>query len=423
MATVKPDLTRVWASGAPGANIEDPDTTSPGKFAAGWTAEIPPFENFNFLQQLFTQGLAYVNENGLGEWDTDTTYPIKGIVRGSDGNYYEALVEQNGNDPISDIVNWKLWFTDYSSMKAGRKNMIVDGVINYWYEGVSQTSSGYGSDTMYLNENSGTTKINTQEPLVLGVDLPEIPTARYVARTVVTSVAGSGNFCSKSQRIESVRTLSGTTATFSLYCKADSSKNIAIEFVQNFGTGGSPSSEITGIGVTTISVTNSLTRYEVTLNLPSISGKTLGSNLNDYLEIVIWMDAGSTYNSRTNSLGQQSGTFEFTCLQLEKGDRATSFEEIILVNQSPMVNRFYYKTEEDIYSNMSSLTVSSVNGNMLVPYPTEMRTTPVVTNSTFNNCTFNTNVVGLTYTQVFTTATSAVSGAFESSGKLFDARL
>ena len=76
--TTKPDLTRVWASGAPGGNIEDPDVTVPGKFAAGWDAEIPPFENFNFLQQLFTQGLAHANEFGIMQWDTDTEYPLGG---------------------------------------------------------------------------------------------------------------------------------------------------------------------------------------------------------------------------------------------------------------------------------------------------------------------------------------------------------
>lgn len=115
MATTKPDLTRIWASGAPGANIEDPDVTSPGKFAAGWVAEVPPFENFNFLQQLYTQGLLYINENGLGEWDTDTTYPIGGLVRGSDDEYYIAVLEQAGNDPASDDgTNWVLWITSKS---------------------------------------------------------------------------------------------------------------------------------------------------------------------------------------------------------------------------------------------------------------------------------------------------------------------
>ena len=33
-----------------------------------------------------------------------------------------------------------------------------------------------------------------------------------------------------------------------------------------------------------------------------ISGKTIGTDNNDYLGFVIWFDAGSNYDSRTNSL-------------------------------------------------------------------------------------------------------------------------
>ena len=104
--TTKPDLTRVWAAGAPGANVEDPDITVPGKFDAGWEAEIPPFENFNFLQQLFTQGLAHFNEQGIGIYDAVTDYPVNGLTKGSDGNIYKALIVNGISstpvDPVGD---------------------------------------------------------------------------------------------------------------------------------------------------------------------------------------------------------------------------------------------------------------------------------------------------------------------------------
>lgn len=109
MATRKPDLTRVWANGAPPANVVDPDTTTPGKVNAGWQAEVPPFEHFNFLQKWFTQGLAHFNEQGIGVWDTETTYPINGLAKGSDGNIYKCILEQSGNNPVSDGgANWEL---------------------------------------------------------------------------------------------------------------------------------------------------------------------------------------------------------------------------------------------------------------------------------------------------------------------------
>lgn len=115
MATNKPDLTRVWANGAPPANVVDPDTTTPGKVNAGWQAEVPPFEHFNFLQKWSTQGLAHFNEQGIGVWDTDTTYPVDGLAKGSDGNIYISIQEQSGNDPVVDTgVNWDKYITSTS---------------------------------------------------------------------------------------------------------------------------------------------------------------------------------------------------------------------------------------------------------------------------------------------------------------------
>jgi hypothetical protein len=125
MATVKPDLTRVWANGAPPGNVVDPDTTTPGKVLSGWQAEVPPFEHFNFLQKWFTQGLAHFNEQGIAVWDTNTTYPQYGLAKGSDGEIYISQQEQNGNDPISDNGdNWGLLFlelTDISFIKRANR--------------------------------------------------------------------------------------------------------------------------------------------------------------------------------------------------------------------------------------------------------------------------------------------------------------
>jgi hypothetical protein len=98
--TTKPDLTRIWAEGAPAANIEDPDVTSPGKFNAGWLAEIPPFENFNYLQQLFTQALAHANEYGIMQWDAATPYPDGAWARSTVDD--EVYVLKVGGDPSNE---------------------------------------------------------------------------------------------------------------------------------------------------------------------------------------------------------------------------------------------------------------------------------------------------------------------------------
>ena len=207
------------------------------------------------------------------------------------------------------------------------RNKIINGNFDYWQRETSNTSVNnlqYVADRWRTDRTGSTGNISRQSFSLGQTSVPNEPW--YFHRTIVTSSAGSGNSCTLLQLIESVRTLAGQTATLSFWAKADSTKNIAIEFYQYFGSGGSPSSAVTTIGVTTCALTSSFQKFTITVNIPSISGKTLGSNNDDCLGVLFWFDAGSTFNSRTNSLGQQSGTFDIAQVQLEAGSVATPFE-------------------------------------------------------------------------------------------------
>jgi len=220
------------------------------------------------------------------------------------------------------------------------KNAIINGNFDIWQRATSQTATGYGSDDRWFNSRAGSTQVVSRQAFTLGQTyVPDNP--KYYARTVVTSVAGVGNLVIKNQRIEGVETFAGTTATVSFWAKADASKNIAFELVQNFGSGGSPSATVTGIGVTTVALTTSWVKHTISVAVPSISGKTLGTDGNDYLQFNLWLDAGSNFNARTNSLGQQSGTFEFSQVQMEAGSVATEFEPRSVGQELALCERYY----------------------------------------------------------------------------------
>ena len=53
----------------------------------------------------------------------------------------------------------------------------------------------------------------------------------------------------------------------------------------------------------------------------------------------------SSFNSRTNSLGNQSGTFEISNVQLEFGPVATDFEYVDLGTQLKRCQRYYMKSD------------------------------------------------------------------------------
>lgn len=241
-------------------------------------------------------------------------------------------------------------FSDVSGSSLMFRNKIINGNFDIWQRTTSQTSNGYGSDDRWENGHSGSTKTASRQSFTLGqTDVPGSPT--YFSRTIVTSVAGSGNYVAKVQRIEFVNTLSGQTATLSFWAKADASKNIAVELAQNFGTGGSPSSFNT-FSVTTCALSSSWQKFTITVNVPSISGKTLGTNINDSLNLAFWFDSGSTFNSRTNSLGQQSGTFDIAQVQLEAGSVPTAFEMRPVGLELNLCQRYLF-----IYTEGSSVTV------------------------------------------------------------------
>ena len=260
------------------------------------------------------------------------------------------VIGGNYNVVDSDLVNL---VSSGAIPNMNFKNKIINGNFDIWQRGVSQTTNAYGSDDRWINFNSGSTKVHSKQDFTLGqTEVPGNP--KFFSRTVVTSVAGAGNYAGKGQRIEYVSTLSGKTATLSFWAKADSNKNIAVEFYQDFGSGGTPSTDIS-ILTTTFALTTSWQKFTITVNIPSVSGKILGSDNNDYLFLVFWFDAGSTFNDRTNSLGQQSGTFDITQVQLEEGSITTPFEDRPIQIELVLCQRYFEQSLD--------YRIALVNGN------------------------------------------------------------
>lgn len=295
--------------------------------------------------------------------------------------YLQTLLNNGSSIP----VNGYAW--------QGFRNKIINGNFDIWQRGTSLgalAASRYLADRWVTTGNGSTTAISQQAFTLGQTAVPYEP--RFFHRVVVASVAGAGNWAFLQHRIESVRTFAGQTATLSFYAKADAVRNIAIELQQNFGTGGSPSADVTAIGVTTKSLTTGFTLYTVTVNVPSITGKTLGSNGDDYLTINFWFDAGSTYNARTNSLGQQSGTFDIAQVQFESGTNTTPFELLPPAIIFEQCQRYY---ETGNFSIRMSFTPIYGNSDWIgtnIAFNTSKRKVLVVGDIVLNNTSFSTNM-------------------------------
>lgn len=277
-----------------------------------------------------------ITVNGGGQITSITSVPIN--VSGALG--YTPIGTFNGrvgtgSPPnitlISSDVTGALGYTpeNPSTFMYGFRNRIINGNFDFWQRSttsnISAGANAYVADRFRTFSVGGSTIVVSQQSFTIGQGVvPNEPV--FFCRNAVTSVAGAGNGSVMSQAMEGVRSYAGQTITVSFWAKSASAQNIALEFSQNFGSGGSPSSSVTGIGVTTIALTTSWLQYTTTISIPSISGKTIGTAGGDNLQMSWWFEAGSNFNSRTNSLGQRSGTIDISQVQVELGSQVTAFE-------------------------------------------------------------------------------------------------
>jgi hypothetical protein len=130
------------------------------------------------------------------------------------------------------------------------------------------------------------------------------------------------------------------------WAKANAAKNLSIEIVQSFGSGGSPSASVNTF-VQKIAIGTAWAKYTVPITVPSISGKTIGTDgaHTSSLAVVLWMSAGSALATRTDTLGIQTGTFDFAQMQFEEGKLATKFEERPVGLELAMCQRYFEVAE------------------------------------------------------------------------------
>ena len=294
---------------------------------------------------------------------------------------------------------------------AAGKNKIINGDFRFNQRAfTSITSAAYGFDRFRLGVAGGGTSTYTPQTFTPGA----APVAGYeainFARVVTASQTAAGDRSQLIQSIEDVRTFAGQTATFSFWAKAATgTPSISVELLQSFGTGGSPSASVNSIGAIKTAITTSWVRYSVTINVPSISGKTVGTDVNtSNLQLIFWFSGGSDFNARTGTLGNQNNTFDIWGVQAEAGSVATPFQTATGTIQGELAacQRYYFRsTPSSSFGWLGSgVAQSTTVTSMAVTLPTTMRIVPTsvdfstlalvdgVTSTAVTTCTIDSNV-------------------------------
>ena len=260
----------------------------------------------------------------------------------------------------------------YDAGALSNRNMVINGAMQVAQRGTSFTASTQVLDRWRLYNSGGTYTLSQQT--FAGGTSPETGLINYV-RIVRANPSGIFYFAS---RIEDVRRTDGATLVFSFYAKASSAVTVPCRISQEFGSGGSSSYNPTPQNN---NLTTSWQRFTMVFNMPSLSGKTVGTA--SRFEPVFDIPA-------------TTATIEITGVQLEVGDTATPFEHISYGDQLQKCMRYF----ESFYMDSSAsfgvaYNESTSEARGVIPLQVEKRAAPTVSSSaasTFCNVSTNSTV-------------------------------
>ena len=264
---------------------------------------------------------------------------------------------------------------EFSQHKT-KKNLIINGNFDIWQRGTSFSSfSGfvYTSDRWAGQAQGGTMTVSRQSFTLGQSDVPGNP--NYFIRLNAT---GAAQYMGLYQRIEGVETGAGKTVTISAWMKSPDSSVTDMELVlsQYFGTGGSPSSEVFYVS-SDFTPTSSWQKFTFTTTLGSVSGKTLGTNGDDFLDLRIQNDNNETFQ------------LDIAQVQVEISPVATDFEIRPSTEELLLCQRYYCKTFSQgttpqqasgtFDGSVTTAANNSGNGANNFVFPVEMRAVPTLT--------------------------------------------
>ena len=272
-------------------------------------------------------------------------------------------------------------------VSAGRRNVIINGNFDIWERGTSTTgalSNAYGSaDRWMFHTRSLTTRNISRQAFTNGqTDVPGNPI--YYLRFEASNDSGSyGAYMM--QRIEDVRVGAGEDVTVSFYAKTNSGGGtFETAFSQQFGSGGSGATDNVAGSFTP---TSSWKKYSFTVNLPSISGKTIGTN--NYLRFDIRFPSNTAV------------TLDVAQVQVERGRNATDFEHRSYGEELALCQRYFRKfgTGAQFIRGATGTVYSSAPLQTFYPLIPDMRATP-----TGSNAAGGTTVTGQGFTATYSSS-------------------
>jgi hypothetical protein len=277
---------------------------------------------------------------------------------------------------------------------AGMRNAIINGNFDIWQRGTSAVGEGFHADRFNAYLTAGSSFLQERYTLtdaqrnVIGYS------AKYALACFIDDTASSIQI---QQSIEEVRTLAEQQVTVSFWAFTSAGTcTISSSFAQVFGTGGSPSSSVfTSLTLSATTVTTTPTKITATVTLPSISGKTLGSNGDDYLGFLIQRATGV------------ATTLYIAQVQVELGPVATPFERRPIGTELALCQRYFQLLGVYLVADVAS---GNPLGTIAYLSP-NTRTTPVISIISTDSSNLSARTVTTNTKNVYFFASSLSAGS------------
>ncbi|HNR64736.1 MAG TPA: hypothetical protein PKJ95_00415, partial [Atribacterota bacterium] len=254
------------------------------------------------------------------------------------------------------------------------RNWVINGNFDIAQRGTSFTNPPaytYTLDRWRTNSQpDGGTPPNithTQEKLTPG----DVPGSYYFYRINVDGAGtslGAGSYYQLVTYIEhATRKLAGLNKKVTLSLLARSSivnKKIGVLLAQDYGTGGSPSSQELKSG-TNWTLTSEFAKYTHAFTTNTLVGKTFGTNNDDALVLVIYSMWGSSSQSYVGATTPETfvgaGNIDIAQVALYAGDVAYPFEAVPFDIELQRCMRYYEKSYNyDVYPGTAATDGNSI---------------------------------------------------------------
>lgn len=270
-------------------------------------------------------------------------------------NEMAAIVEEAGlvldEDDDGQLLEAVSILFSGGNASAVLKNRVINGDFAIWQRG---SSIAVGSSTTQVADRwnasadpSGSGAATVARSL-FGIGQTNVPGGpKYFLRwTQTVNATGAPNLY---QALEDVALYSSGPITVSFWARCSTNVNVNTRAIQSFGSGGSPAVQV---GIETIALTSTWTRFQATYVLPSVAGKTIGPG--SFLRVGFSLPNAATF------------IFDVADFQVELAEESSAFDRRPETLEHLLAFRYF---EKSYGLEVAPGTASRAGALHVVPYP------------------------------------------------------